>query len=70
MIARLERGGQLPNFNTIWRLLDVLNGKIELAPKGACVIRAVQRRSVRKVRRVGRATVVGMKRRRQYARKP
>jgi transcriptional regulator with XRE-family HTH domain len=58
-IARLESGAHLPTLDTLHRVLQVLGGKMELGPTGVCEIKAVQR--------VGRAMVVGMKRRRQYA---
>jgi len=37
-IARLESGGQLPNLNTLWRILDVLRAKVELGPRRSAAL--------------------------------
>jgi len=42
-IARLEKGGQLPTLDTLWRLLTALDAKVEIGPRGTLNVRAVPR---------------------------
>ena len=64
-IARLEKGNHLPTVGTIWRLLSVLGGQMELGPKGALTIRRlsltrrISRPSFLKHRSSRRGTLVG-----------
>ena len=39
-IARLEKGGQMPTIETLWRLADALNAKIVIGPEQSVKILA------------------------------
>lgn len=42
-IARLEKGAQLPNIATLWRILNVLGATLELGPDGHCRVRPLRK---------------------------
>ena len=42
-IARLEKGAQLPNVATLWRVLSVLGATLELGPDGHCRVRPLRK---------------------------
>lgn len=46
-IARLEKGDQLPTLDTLWRLLDALDARIELSPHGRITVHPLSRHSSR-----------------------
>ena len=39
-IARLEKGGQMPTIETLWRLADALNAKVVIGPEQSVEILA------------------------------
>jgi len=39
-IARIEKGGQMPTLETLWRLADALNAEVVIGPNQALEIRA------------------------------
>jgi transcriptional regulator with XRE-family HTH domain len=39
-IARIEKGGQLPTLETLWRLADALNAKVIIGPNQRIEIKA------------------------------
>lgn len=39
-IARIEKGGQMPTLETLWRLADALNAKVVIGPKQRLEFRA------------------------------
>jgi len=46
-IARLEKGDQLPTLDTLWRLLDALDARIELSPHGRVTVHPISQRASR-----------------------
>ena len=39
-IARLEKGGQMPTIETLWKLADALNAKVVIGPEQSVEILA------------------------------